>query len=298
MKTKTITRRTLLKKSALAAIGSSLFLNSPLKAFAGIKKQSLTKVVLIRNKDVMKSGDVDKDILNQMIDQAVVELTGAGSAAEAWKQMLKPDDILGIKSNEWNYLRTPPQLEEILKTKAIEVGIKEDKISIADRRVLGDAVFNSSTALINVRPMRTHAWSGVGSLMKNYIMFLEQPSSIHGDSCADMATLYNLPQTKGKTRLNILVMLTPLFHGVGPHHYNKQYTWEYNGLLAGFDPVAVDSVGLRIIQAKRLEHFGEETPLNPPAKHILLADTRHHLGTADPEKINLVKLGFDEESFV
>ena len=298
MKTKTITRRTLLKKSALAAIGSSLFFNSPLKVFAGGKKLQQTKVILIRNKEVLKNGTADKDILNQMVDQAVIELTAAAQSPEAWQKILKPDDILGIKSNEWNNLPTPPQLEEVLKSKALEVGIKADNISIKDRRVRSDKVFNNSTALINVRPMRTHAWSGVGSLMKNYIMFLEQPSSLHPDSCADMATLYNLPQVKGKTRLNILVMLTPLFHGVGPHHYNKQFTWEYNGLLVGFDPVAVDSVGLRILQAKRLDYFGEETPLNPPAKHIMLADTRHHLGTADPEKINLVKMGWDEEILI
>jgi hypothetical protein len=86
MKTKTITRRTLLKKSALAAIGSSLFFSSPLKVLAGSKKSDLTKVVLIRNKEVMKDGTADKDILNNMIDQALVELTGISEAKEAWKK--------------------------------------------------------------------------------------------------------------------------------------------------------------------------------------------------------------------
>jgi hypothetical protein len=66
-------------------------------------------------------------------------------------------------------------------------------------------------------------------------------------------------------------------------------------MLVGFDPVAVDSVGLRILQAKRREYFGQDQPLNPPAKHILLADTRHHLGTADPDKIELVKMGWKED---
>lgn len=298
MKNKTITRRTLLKKSALAAIGSSLFFSSPLKLFAGGKKSDRTKVVLIRDREVLKNGSADKDILNRMMDQALIELTGESEASEAWKKILKSDDILGIKTNAWNNLPTPPQLEAILKDKALEVGIKETNVSINDRGVKTDEVFKNSTALINVRPMRAHAWAGVGSLMKNYIMFLDQPSSIHPDSCADLATLYNLPQVKGKTRLNILVMLTPLFHAIGPHNFNRQYIWEYNGLLVGFDPVAVDSVGLRIIQAKRLEYFAEEMPLNPPAKHILLADTRHHLGTADPEKINLVKMGWDEELLI
>lgn len=67
--------------------------------------------------------------------------------------------------------------------------------------------------------------------------------------------------------------------------------WRYWGLAVGVDPVAVDAVGLRIIQAKRREYFGEDRPLNPPAKHIALADTRHRLGTADPAKIDLQVLG-------
>ncbi|MFO7756848.1 MAG: hypothetical protein R6V34_12790 [Bacteroidales bacterium] len=32
---------------------------------------------------------------------------------------------------------------------------------------------------------------------------------------------------------------------------SKEYTWEYGGMLPGFDPVAVDSAGIRILQAKR-----------------------------------------------
>ncbi len=125
-------------------------------------------------------------------------------------------------------------------------------------------------------------------------MFVPDPPRFHPDSCADLAALWQLPAVKGKTRLNVLVMLTPLFHSVGPHGFNPAYVWKYNGLLVGLDPVAVDATGARIIQAKRREFFGEDRPINPPPKHIGLADTRHHLGTADPNKIELVKLGWTE----
>jgi len=53
----------------------------------------------------------------------------------------------------------------------------------------------------------------------------------------------------------------------------------------------------RIILAKRKEYFGEERPLNPPPKHVFLTDTRHHPGTANPEKIDLVKIGWEEGIF-
>lgn len=299
MTSKKITRRQLLKDSAIAAIGTSLFMSSPLKAFANSDSKASTKVVLIRDKDVINSnGMLQEDILNEMLDKAVVEITGKPAIDEAWQELLKKEDVLGIKSNVWNHLSTPKSLEQHIQQKALKVGIKSGDISINDRGILRDDVFKRSTALINVRPLRTHNWSGVGSLIKNYIMFVDKPYTYHGDSCADLAKIWYLPHVKDKTRLNILVMLTPLFHGVGPHHYNKKFTWQYKGLIVGLDPVAVDSVGVRILQAKRKEYFNEDKPINPPAKHIMLADTRHGLGTANPEKINLVKLGWQDDIFV
>ena len=103
---------------------------------------------------------------------------------------------------------------------------------------------------------------------------------------------------KEKTRLNVLVMFTPLFHGVGPHHFNKKYTWEYKGILVGTDPVAVDVTGLRILLAKRKEYFNEEKALAVPAKHIQVADTDYGLGVSDPAKIEVVKVGWKEGSLI
>jgi len=301
MKKKSITRRKLIKNGTLASIGGFLYFGySGSSQTSGIthpdKKSS---VVLIRDKDLLTEFNKPKpDKIQFMLDQALVALTGADDPLKAWKSIIKPDDVVGIKSNVWTYLPTPSEIEQALKKRVMDAGVSEDNIGIKDRGLTRDNLFQKSTALINVRPLRTHAWSGVGSLLKNYITFISNPSSLHGDSCADLATLWRLPVVEGKTRLNVLVMLNPLFHGVGRHHFNKEFTWEYKGLLVGFDPVAVDSVGVRILQAKRRDHFGEERPLNPPAKHVLLADTRHELGTADPNKIELIKLGWTDDSLI
>jgi hypothetical protein len=85
---------------------------------------------------------------------------------------------------------------------------------------------------------------------------------------------------------------------VGPHHFTPKYTWPYCGLLVGLDPVAVDSTGVRILLAKRQAFFEEERPINPPPKHVFVADTRHHLGTADPGKIELVKIGWKDDILI
>ncbi len=297
MKTKSISRRKLLKDATLASIAGTLYFNMPVHAFANTENPK-SRVVLIRHKDVMDdAGKINASIMQEMIDEAVVELTGL-DLKDAWKSLVKPDDIVGIKSNVWKYIPTPSELEKAVKKRVLEAGIPEKNIGIRDRGLLNDEIFTNATALINMRPLRTHYWSGVGSLIKNYITFVKKPSEYHPDTCADLATLWKLPLAAGKTRLNVLVVLTPLFNGSGPHHYSKQFTWQYNGLLVGFDPVAVDSVGVKLLLNKRADYFGEERPLNPPAKHIFLADTRHHLGTADANKIELIKLGWEEDLLI
>ncbi len=258
-----------------------------------------SKVVLVRNPEVLTSeGQVNAPVLARMLDDSVVALSGEVEPAAAWKGLFKPEDTVGIKTNVWQFLRTPPELEEAIRSRLVDAGVQPERIAIDDRGVLNNPVFQQATALINVRPMRSHHWAGVGSLLKNYIMFSPSPSSWHEDSCANLAGLWDLPVVKGKTRLNILVMLTPLFHGKGPHHYQKEYLWPYYGLIVGSDPVAVDATGLRILEAKRLAHFGQSVPFSIPPKHIQVAQDKYHLGVADPARIDLIRLGSMEGALI
>lgn len=249
-------------------------------------------VVLVRDPAVLGPGrQVNAEVLTRMLDEGVARLTGALDPLDGFRQLFRPTDTVGIKSNHWRFLGTPPELEQALQRRLLEVGVPAEQVAVDDRGVLRNPVFKAATALVNVRPARTHHWAGVGSLIKNYVMFSESPPSWHADACADLAGLWKLPAVRGLTRLNILVMLTPLFHGKGPHHYQAQYTWEYNGLLLGTDPVAVDATGLRILEAQRAAHFGSAQPLAVSPKHIALADQRHGLGVADPERIDLLRIG-------
>lgn len=297
MRDKVLTRREFLKGGTSAALAGALVLNSPEEPVTQSKKDA--KVVLIRDKDALDDLNRPREeVVQEMLDEAVRILLDERDADRAWQRLIGPADIVGVKSNQWHFLRTPPELETAIKRRIKGAGVPEKDIGIDDRGILSDPVFLNATALVNVRPLRTHHWSGVGSLIKNYIMFVQRPEAYHPDSCADLASIWNLPLVKGKTRLNILVLFTPLFHGIGPHHFSPKYTWAYRGLLVGQDPVAVDSTGVRILVAKRRESFGEESPLNPPPKHIFLADTRHHLGTADPGKIDLIKIGWENGALI
>ncbi len=81
--------------------------------------------------------------------------------------------------------------------------------------------------------------------------------------------------------------------------HNQEYdTHLENGASSGgrpgTDSVALDAVGLRILEAKRRLYFEEDSPMRPPAKHIAAAEEKHGVGIADPAKIDLVRLGRDD----
>lgn len=291
-----ITRRDFLKVASAAPIAGAF-----VPALRGTTPPGpeRARVVLVRDPAPLGPGGAPPaEVVQRMLDDAVRALLGETDVVKAWKSLIRADDVVGIKTNAWRYIPTTAEVEQALKRRVMDAGVAEDRVAIDDRGVLRNPVFTRATALVNARPMRSHHWSGVGSLIKNYIMFTPQPSAWHGDTCADLGAIWHLPAVEGKTRLNVLVMFTPLFHGVGPHHYAKDYTWEYKGLVVSRDPVAADVTGLRIIQAKRREHFGDDRPLQMTAHHIQLADTRHHLGVSDPARIDLVRLGWDEGALV
>jgi hypothetical protein len=294
---KVITRRDFLRSSAYAAIiGSVGFIGRGGETFQGEKK---AKVVLIRHQDVIdENNNVNSEVIQSMLDQAVRTLTAKTETLEAWQQLIKPDDTVGIKTNVWGRLPTPRELEQAIKKRVMEVGVAESKIDIADRGLLRNPIFQNATALINARPLRTHHWAGIGGCIKNYIQFVPRPSAYHADSCADMAAFWKETGVKDKTRLNILVAITPLFHGIGPHHFNRTFLWPYKGMIVSFDPVAADSVGVHLLQAKRRAYFGEDKPFTVSPKHVVVAEKKHKLGIADLNNIEIIKLGWKKDILI
>ena len=309
-----ITRRDFLKAAAVTPIAGAIgFCPTGAGAAVGARPKTETsggiatlksiaqasRVVLVRDENAVAADrKFNAEAIQKMLDDAVCALFGEKNPAAAWKKIVKPTDTIGIKTNAWNYLPTGKEVEQAIQKRVIDAGVPVERIAIADRGVLENPIFQSATVLINARPARVHYWAGMGSCIKNYIQFVPKPSDYHNDACADLATIWNLPPVKDRTKLNILVMLTPLFHNIGPRGFSEKYLWPYKGLIVGQDVVAVDATGFRVIQAKRLKEFGEEKPLETSAHHIALADTRHKLGTSDPGQIELIKLGWTDDILI
>jgi len=295
MKEKTITRRNFLQATAGTAMAAALGPGLLGETWA----EPMAKVVLIRNAGVLGPGDkVQEEILESMLDEGVKSLLGSNEPREAWQKLFKSSDVVGIKSNEWQKLPTPKELESVIKRRLLDVGVAEKNIGIDDRGVLNNPVFLNATALVNTRPLRTHHWAGVGTCLKNYIQFVPNRPDYHEEGCSPLGKIWTYPIVKGKTRLNILCCLTPQFYGRGANFFDRRYVWPYKGLILGTDPVAVDAIGAHLLQAKRIAFFGEDKALDVPPIHIMVADQKYHLGVSDLSRIQLIKLGWMEEVLV
>jgi len=294
MEEKIITRRDFLRGAAGTAVAAALGPGVLGEAHA----QPTAKVILIRNADVLARPEKMQGILESMVDEAVQTLMGTSESTAAWRKLIKSSDVVGIKSNHWGKLPTPKPLEEAIKRRLLDLGVPEKNMDIADRGVMSNPIFVKSTALVNVRPLRTHHWAGVGSCLKNYIQFVPDRSSYHPDACAALGSIWHLPAVEGKTRLNILSVLTPQFYGRGANFFDTRYVWPYQGLIVGTDPVAVDAIGAHLLQKKRMVFFGEDRALDAPPSHIIVADRKYHLGVSELNRIRLVKLGWMEEVLI
>jgi hypothetical protein len=141
---KVITRRDFIRVGSCLTMGSLMGL--PLIGSVSAKKSEKSRVVLIRDKNVLDSrGQLSESVLQNMLDKAVTALMDTPDPVSAWKQLVTPADIVGIKTNVWHYLPTPEPLEVAIWNRLLDAGVKKENISADDRGVRQDSVFKRST---------------------------------------------------------------------------------------------------------------------------------------------------------
>jgi len=172
----------------------------------------------------------------------------------------------------------------------VEAGIPEEKILGAQG---GPDKPKACTALIGLPGLKAHWLTGIGTVMKLYILYSGSPRNYHDEKSAKLGEIWNYPFVKGKTKLVLVDALHPLCDK-GPQP-DPRYKWPYNGLIAGTDPVAVETVCLRIIMEKRKAMRGEDWPLSPPPLCVEAADEVYGLGTSDWNNINVEHYGWDQD---
>jgi len=295
---KVITRRDFLEGAAYGSIALTLGLlgaDSAAQQPLFDAKNPAARVVLVRNEAALgPDHSVNRRVVEEMLDTAVKALTGERSPDAAWKRFVRPSDVMGLKFTKcgWMKVHTHQEIIDAVAGRVRDCGVPTNRIHSADYGL----PLKECTALINLASIKVHTLTGIAVSIKNYINFTGQESSYHHEGNVKLGEAWLLPDVKGKTRLIVVDALRPYF-GPGPQ-LNPLHQWDYKGIFVSTDPVAVDTVCLALCQRKRNLFRREEWPITPPPKGIAAADTEYHLGTSDPRKIKLIRVGWQKDILI
>ena len=243
---------------------------------------------------------------NEVVGLKVNCLAGGGASTnralvEVICERLREAGVAQNKIVIWDRLNSD------LESAGFHVAARPDRIRCIGNDTLGYedelAVFGSAGSrlsktltqvcdvVINLPVLKDHEITGVTLAMKNMFGVIHNPNKYHpnaGDPY--IADVNMLPAIRQKVRLHICDATTGQYEG-GPS-YMPQWGWEYNGLLASLDPVALDYTGWQILEKKRAEKGMESLAAarRVPNYIATAADAQHRLGTNDPRKIEQIQV--------
>ncbi len=283
-----ITRRDFVRGSVAAVLSTSV------PGAARFQRTGrLSTVVIARDEAVLgPRNEVNVQVLKQVLSQTITRMTGARSEREAWQSLVKQGEIVGLVPTP-HLNPTHKEVVDVVRGALLDAGIPQANIRMARG---GPEDARACTALIALPALKAHWLTGIGTVLKNYILFSGSPSQYHDENNVKLGEIWNMPQVKGKTRLVLVDALRPLCDK-GPQP-DPRYMWNYCGLIAGVDPVAVETVALKIITEKRRVLRGEPWPLSPPPLCVTAADERYGLGTSKLTEIKIERLGWSRDSLV
>jgi len=319
--------------STLTGVG---FIANPFAVLPGaIPKQKGISHIVIAGDNAVRAGVNsfhDRPVVH-LLDRAIEEFFQVEHAVTAWKKLVTPSDVVGIKVNclAGRGISTNPVLVNAIIEKLREADVHDDRIIIWDRMNsdLEDAGFKISTAsrkprcfgndaagyepeltihnsigsllsnaltkycsvIINVPVLKDHGIVGFTGAMKNFFGAIHNPNKYHmnlGDPY--IPDLCSLPVIREKTRLIIYDALNAQYEGGPP--YMPQWRWNFNSIIVGTDPVAIDYTGWQLIETERknkglptLKTAGRE-----PTYIATAADAAHNLGTNNPDHIKVTNV--------
>jgi uncharacterized protein (DUF362 family) len=255
-------------------------------------------------------------------------LTGESSAEKAWQRHFSSDEVVGVKVNGLGgpNMATSVLLSKICVERLQGIGVKPESIILWDSNrgflancgldqetmwgaqvltmdVEWDKVFEQGsfkgpiTAIVTKRVdgyvslpiMKDHGMAGITLALKNHYGSHQNPGDHHGNHCDPyIADLNTNPAIRDKQRLILCDGTRGQAQG-GPG-YNPQYAWSPNLVLAATDPVAHDTVGWEMLEAKRKDFGLQPTMGNGAQPPQLPSAAKRGLGTNDLGRIEKLEV--------
>ncbi len=333
----TDSRRAFMKR--IAAVAAATALTRPADALAQAIRQPVgpgsdsgpelpkswpiakSRVTLIEDHRILPVRVVQRALLKDYLDEGLRTLTGARSTADAWHEILKPDDVVLIKFNRSaaRAIGTTAAVAHTLVDSLVTAGWNPERLMLLeagdgrprvhqtmtpDYRWQGEevvfgrsgkdsfiAALDQATAIINVPFLKTHHQATMTGCLKNLSHgLIRHPARFHANGCDPaIGEISASSPIRNKLKLNIVNGLRVVFNR-GPEAAERDMAIA-GVLLIGRDPVACDATGFGILN--KIRSLRELGPLLPGARvpRQLVTASDLGLGRFDEEAIEVQRLG-------
>lgn len=321
-----ITARTLRLVALIALLAAGA---SALRADPGVPASS--EVVVVRAEQIMTQegllnptwlfpdGRIDYRVIEWLLNQTVSAVTGEEDAMTAWKSLISPGDRVGIQIDVAGIQPHDPVLEALVR-RIVDVGVPLRNIVIysADETELFRAGYDISgtvpgatvmasdavkyrdgisrvvldhvTKIINLSRLRVDPEIGMHGALANYLAVVPYEERTRLRRNPDqLAAAAAIPTVRRSSILHIIHALEPAY--AVSDSGRKYSVWQYNGLLASVDPVAVDTVAQGILRERISEELGAEAAASLQVPYLVAAAEQFRLGNTSPDCIEVVQIG-------
>ncbi|NQS96852.1 MAG: DUF362 domain-containing protein [candidate division Zixibacteria bacterium] len=262
--------------------------------------------------------------IEQLLTKTLQVFFNTQDPRQGLREMFDPNDKIAVKVNclSGRNMSTHTQIAWGMVEWLKKIGVNEDNITIWDRAdidlIRGGYQLNSLKGvkvygvdssgfsreliihrsigsfigkivercekIINLPVLKDHGIVGVTLSLKNFFGAIHNPYKYHhnnGDPY--VADLYSHPLIKDKTVLTVIDGIAGQYEGGPPPQ--PQWQWNFGGLIAGADPVALDRIGLDIIESLRSEKGIPS--LSEASRYPVYLVTAEELGLGNYQRENI-----------
>lgn len=314
--------------SATATPASTATLASARQEILEFYPKVQSRVIHTHHSGVWSDKNLVPGAIRQMLDASITRLTGLNDARESWSALFKPGERIAIKVNAFSnsLIWTHVPLVTAVTDSLQDAGIPPEQVTIFDyrttelsaagftvnadnpgvrctgmdsnyaaeqtevniRQIQLANILKDSDALINIPILKSHMMAGISFAMKNHYGSIFYPDALHGDNMHSVAALNALPEIKDRTRLIIGDALSANLHYANYYPY-WQEDWIGDSIFMSYDPVAHDTLGLKLLTGELEKNGGNPASLIGMATPAIQYAVELGLGTNDPAKMEVIE---------
>lgn len=241
--------------------------------------QPRSRVVDIRSESVITGTSTDLVTLDAMLERSVRALTQTDDPHAAWRALLGKARRIVLKFNMVGatQIGTTPAMARVLVAQIVAAGypreslvavelpeyLREDLEVAAPEPGWGETIpvggqseplagyFLTADAVVNVPFLKTHQIAGMSGCLKNIShAVIRHPARWHANGCSPFVPeIISAPAVSSRLWVHVMNALRIVIDR-GPDAQASDVV-PAGALLVGLDPVAVDSVGLRLLAVER-----------------------------------------------